>query len=187
MQLKNTPDKYGLIAQAFHWLIGLTIIAMIPFGWWMEGLEANPEKYKFYGLHKSIGVVVLALVILRFFWRRMNETVENLKTHKPWEKILSKTVHIALYVLMLAMPLSGWLMSSAGGHPVSIFGLFTVPPLVNKDPALGKILNSAHSLIAWGVIAIMSLHVLGALKHHFLDKDKTLRRMLPILPLFFFL
>ena len=136
MQLKNTNDNYGAVAKTFHWVIALIIIGMIPFGWYMGDLEASPEKFRFYALHKSIGITVLALVASRLLWRLWMGAPQALKTHKAWEIRLAKTVHVLLYILMFLMPLSGWMMSSAAGFPVSVFGLFTMPNILNKNQEL---------------------------------------------------
>lgn len=178
--LKNSQERYGAIAKIFHWLVGIAIIGMIPFGWYMGDLPSSePIKFQYYALHKSIGITVLILVWLRFLWRLYTLAPQENKEHALWERRLSKAVHVVLYILMVAMPLSGWLMSSASGFPVSFFGQFTIPDLIGKDQELGKLLNNLHSKIAWGIVAFASLHVLGALKHHLIDKDSTLRRMLP--------
>lgn len=180
MQLKNTPDTYGLVNKLVHWLLAITIIGMIFFGWYMGDLEISPDKFKLYALHKSIGITVLALVVFRVFWRLFLGVPKSLPHHKDWEKLLSKAAHLLLYIAIFVMPLSGWLMSSAAGFPVSVFGAFTMPDLIEKNREFGKLLGSVHLLSAWTILVLVSLHVLGALKHHFIDKDETLKRMLPM-------
>lgn len=174
-----SAEKYSYVAQAFHWIVGLAILSMIPFGWYMGDVPVSPEKFQLYALHKSIGVTILAAVILRFFWRLYDGVPAAMQSHKPWEKKLSKTVHYVLYFLMLLMPLSGWLMSSAKGFPVSVYGLFNMPDLIAKSQMFGDVLETIHSKAAWAIIILVGLHVAGALKHQFIDKDGTIRRMLP--------
>lgn len=179
MSSKNTVDSYGCLAQGFHWVIAILIVCLLGVGLYMADLDPAPFKFQLYGLHKAFGIVVLGLAALRLVWRLVNIVPASLPHHKAWERILARSAHYALYALMFAMPLSGWAMSSAGGHAVSLFGLFELPPLVAKDPEFGKEMAELHETLAWTLIGVIGLHVAGALKHHFIDKDETLRRMLP--------
>ncbi len=171
--------KYSKPAIAIHWIVAVLIIGMIPFGWYMSDLDFSPDKLKLYAWHKSIGITILALFFVRLGWR-LYKGVPAPLPHKEWERKLAKTSHILLYILMAIMPLTGWLMSSANGFPVSVWGMFVLPDLIDKNQDLGHFLNALHSKIAWAIIVIASVHLLGALKHHFIDKDNTLRRMLPV-------
>jgi len=144
----------------------------------MGGIEGL-ARFKAYNLHKSIGITILALISLRLLWRLTHSYPPSLASHKPWEKILAKLVHSSLYGLLFLMPLSGWAMSSAAGRPVKFFDLFTLPDLVEPDKEMAGFLSSAHWYIAWAIIGLLSLHIAGALKHHIIDKDGTLKRMLP--------
>lgn len=180
MIIRNTDDRYGLLTVLFHWLIAVLIIGLLGLGLYMTDLEFSPGKLVLYGWHKSFGIVVLALVILRLSWKILNAGKPRaLPTHKPWEKILAKIAHLALYAAMFIMPLSGWIMSSAKGYPVSVFGWFTLPDLVSKNKALGDLAGNIHDTAAWILIGIIGLHIAGALKHHLVDRDGTLRRILP--------
>lgn len=179
MPLYNTSKTYGTLAKSLHWLIGLLIIGMLAVGLYMVGLPVSPDKFKLYGLHKSIGITVLALVALRLIWKWINESPLLPDALTLWEKRLAKLGHFALYILMFAMPLSGWAMSSAAGLPVSVFGLFTLPDLVAPDKTLKANLQQVHETLAWALMAMIGLHVLAALLHHFYYKDKVLLRMLP--------
>lgn len=177
--LKNLSNQYGTLAKSFHWIVALAIIGMIPFGWYMGDMERGPERAEMYGLHKSIGITVLLLMIARVCWRIYNGKLpRDNPAHPKWERMLANTVHALLYVCALAMPLTGWGMSSAGGHDVFWFGI-PVPPLVEPNRELGGLFSSIHSAAAWAVISLVSLHILGALKHHFVDKDGTILRMFP--------
>lgn len=177
--IKNTKDNYGIIAISFHWIIAVLIISMIILGIYMSKMDNSPDKFKLYGLHKSFGALILGLVIFRLIWRLTNITPELPLNMKSWEKIAAKLGHFALYFFMFAIPLSGWLMSSAAGFPVSFFGLFTLPDLVQPNNELRKFFGEAHEIMAFALIAVVSVHFLAALQHHFFKKDNILTRMLP--------
>lgn len=179
MAFKNTHKKYGPPAQFLHWLIGFGIIGMLALGFYMAGLERSPGKFELYGLHKSVGIVILALVILRVIWRFMNVSPAPLPHHKRWEVLLAKSVQGVLYLGMVILPLSGWVMSSAGGHPVRLFNMVTMPALVEKNKMVGEWASEIHEVTAYIMIVAIALHIAGALKHHVIDKDETLFRMLP--------
>jgi cytochrome b561 len=178
MPMKNTATSYGWPAKAFHWLIGLTIIGLLGVGLWMEDLEP-PFKYEIYGLHKATGIVVLALAALRLAWKGINPSVLLPEGLSRAKQLLAKVTHILLYVGMFAMPISGWAMSNAAGHSVSIYGLFTIPALVEKNKMIAGIAHEAHELIGYGLMALIGLHVLAAIYHHVILKDNVLKRMLP--------
>lgn len=177
--IKNTDESYGVIARAFHWLIGLTIIFMLAFGLWMQELPMSPDKFKYYGWHKSIGSLILIAVALRLLWRLMNKT-PKLPAGMPWyERYGAHASHLLLYVMMFYMPLVGWAMSSAAGFPVSVFGWFTLPNLTAPNQDNFKLFQTMHY---WGglfLIALVSVHFLAALFHHFWRKDNVLKGMLP--------
>ncbi|WP_131781058.1 cytochrome b [Legionella gresilensis] len=177
MDIKNTSSHYGLVAIILHWLLAIIVIAMLCVGLYMVSLDTSPEKLRLYGLHKAFGVVVLTLVTLRVLWRFINITPQL--TIPRWERNAALTVHWLLYILLFAMPLTGWLMSSAAGFPVSFFGLFTLPNLIAPNDYWRDFFAQAHELLAYILIALITLHVFAALKHHFYDKDDTIRRMLP--------
>lgn len=179
MTLKNTAESYGSLAKGLHWVVAAIIIGVLALGLYMSDLPPDPFKFQLYGIHKAFGITVLGLAVLRLLWRFGNIVPASLPHHAQWEKFLARAAHYALYVLMIVTPLSGWAMSSAGGHPVSFFGLFDLPPLVAQNPDLGKEIAEIHETLAWTLMGVLALHVAGALKHHFVDKDETLRRMLP--------
>lgn len=179
MQLKNSPKKYGAVTKTFHWLMALTIIGMLCVGFYMGGVEDLTAKIKLYGLHKSIGVLVLAAATLRILWHIYSKKPPFVAGLKPWEKMAAHFLHFCLYGAMIAMPMTGWLMSSAGGRPVSFFGLFTLPDLIAADPSLREIFGTLHFFLAWCLVAGVAAHFLAAMKHHFISRDETLRRMLP--------
>ncbi len=172
-------DHYNKTGKLLHWSIGLTIIGLLALGLFMEQMDYSDQKMQLYRIHKSFGIIVLTLMGVRVLWRIVSTSPASLKTHKIWEKVLSKIVHIILYVMAFSMPLSGWAMSSSYGYPVSVFGLIKLPALLPKNEVRGEILADLHELGGYALIALIVLHVAGALKHHFIDKDTTLKRMLP--------
>ncbi len=171
-------NRYTSPAIALHWLIALLIFTAFPIGLIMPNMGFTPFALKLYSWHKWIGVTVFSLAIIRLLWRI---------THKPppaqishGEKILAHIAHFALYVLLFAIPLSGWLMSSAHGYQTVYLGIWPLPDLVAKNEALGKTLGEVHSTLNWILCGLVALHVLGALKHHIIDRNDVLTRMLPL-------
>lgn len=179
MPIKNTNAQYGSVAKLFHWLIFLLIAMMLTVGFIMTDIPNGPDKLWVYGIHKSIGISVLLLVALRLAWKSINIQPPLPDTMKPIEKLAARAGHLGLYLLVIAMPLSGWMMSSSAGFPVSVFGWFTLPDLVAPDRERLKDLQEVHEFLAYCLILLVSLHVLAALLHHFYHRDNVLRRMLP--------
>lgn len=179
MGWRNTVESYGGVAKSFHWVVAVLVICMLAMGLLMGGLENGPQKMQVYGLHKSIGVTILVLAALRLLWRLKNIHPAPLPNHKKLEKILASVIHGLLYVSLFLMPLSGWIMSSAKGFSVSVFGLFTLPDLVAPNKGLAEIAVGVHEIVAYTLIVMVGLHFAGAMKHHVIDRDSTLRRMLP--------
>lgn len=177
MGFKNTSTEYGILSKFFHWTIAFIMMGLLVVGFYMVSLEPAPFKFEVYSWHKSFGILVLILVVGRIFWKFSNSKLEHMATHKKWEKILAKITHLALYVGMIGMPLSGWAMSSAAGYPVKLFGL-TLPALVAENKALGSLMNQTHEILGYVLIGAILLHTAGAFKHHFIDRDSTLKRML---------
>ena len=178
MAARNTPHTYGWVAKLFHWVMAALMLGMLALGYYMSDLPKSPFKFDLYWWHKSFGTLVLMLVAVRLAWKATNPRVTPVAMPR-WQILTAKSVHLALYLLMFAMPLSGLVMSSAFGFPVSFFGLFTVPDMVAPDRALGSLAAEAHELGMYALFGLITLHVAGAFKHHFIDKDETLRRMLP--------
>lgn len=178
--LKNTSTTYGSVAKTFHWIIAILIIGMLIFGFILVNLKnTNPHREMLIGLHKSIGLTILLLVILRLFWRWINIQPPLPITVPFWEQMLAKSAHFFLYILIFLMIFSGWSLSSFGGHPVKFWNLIDVTLPVAKNQTISSAAFTAHQVIAWVIIGIVSFHILGALKNHFIDKNQVLRRMLP--------
>lgn len=171
-------DRYSLLHRLLHWLIAIGIIGLIAVGLYMTGLEKDdPNRFEIYSLHKSIGVTVLGLVILRLISRAITYIPPLPAALNVLEKCLAKAVHFALYVGMLAMPISGIIMSNSAGYAVKWFSI-ELPRFVEKNDIYGKIAHEIHEVGGYVLIALISLHVLGALKHRFFDrKNDVLHRM----------
>lgn len=179
MQLQNTITRYGAVAKTFHWLLAVLIIGLLAVGLYMEGLPNSPDKFQLYGLHKSIGVIVLFLVAARLAWRIRSLIPPLPEAIQSWQRAAANASHQLLYICMVLMPVSGWGMSSAAGYPVSVFGLFALPPLVEKNEMLGGIFRQTHQFVAYGLIALLIVHASAAFYHHFIQKDDVFRRMWP--------
>ncbi len=192
--------RYTKIAIILHWLIALGIFGMFAFGWYMTGLpkeapaqmsydlfdwgiytwqlteESSPRAF-YFNLHKSIGITLLALIFIRIIWRITHKPPALLTSYKAWERKLSTSAHHLLYVLMFLVPISGLIMSAASKYGVKWFGLDFIAGLDNKP--LREIFHETHEIAGLVLLAIIILHITGALKHKFIDKDETMQRMLP--------
>lgn len=163
-----------------HWLIALLIVLNFIAVWVSEDMP-RPERMQIMANHKSIGLTVLILTILRIVWRVTHRPPPFQRSLQPWERGLAHTVHTLFYIAMIGIPLTGWAMVSGGG-PVKVFGLFSMPALpVPTDEASSTTFFTVHEKLGWLMLALLALHVLGALKHQFVDRDATLGRMIPFL------
>jgi cytochrome b561 len=177
--LRNSRAGWGLIAITLHWLIALTVVGMFIFGLYMTGLTYyDPWYHQAPALHKSMGIVVLLLLLLRVLWRFANPAPAPLVSHSLLEQRAAKVVHGLLYLLLFAVIGSGYLIATAKGRPVEVFGLFELPALIDPIEHQEDIAGAFHLGLAITLMLLAGLHALAALKHHFLDKDQTLRRML---------
>lgn len=178
MTLRNTTYRWGAVAQFLHWLIVALLILQVTLALLAGELHGMP-KLAMLARHKSVGLTIMALAVLRLVWRWINPTPPLPPTLKSYERGLARFTHALLYVLLFALPLSGWTMSSARGFPVSWFGFFQLPDLVPKNKTLYDALVDTHALLACLLAAVVVLHVAAALKHHFILRDDVLKRMLP--------
>lgn len=169
--------RYTPIAIAFHWLLALLIVGSFGFGLYMVELPFSPARLRQYNWHKWAGVTILALSALRLLWRLFNRPPALPPGMPRWQQAASHGLHGVMYALFFAVPLAGWLYSSATGFPVVVFGLLPLPDLVARDEALAATLKLAHRWLAYALAAAVVLHVLAALKHHFIDRDGLLARM----------
>lgn len=178
MTLKNTATSYGFVTKFLHWGMALLMIGMCSVGLVMEGLSSGALKWSLYKAHKATGITMLALVTIRLIWR-LYSPPPPLPTSAP--KIIrwsAKGNIYLLYAFLFAYPLSGFLMSYMGGHPIDYFGFFKISPLNPKDVSLSKIFHGLHGIMIYGFIPLFTLHTLGSLFHHFILKDNVLIRML---------
>ena len=178
MSLRSNDRQWGSIAKFFHWIIALAILGNGTFGLLMD-LAASPmQKINWLALHKSIGLTVLALVLLRILWRWRDGRPPE-EPAPRWQQWGARAVHGMLYVLIVAMPLSGWWFNSVSGKPLQWFKQFNLPALAEKNDELRHFAHGMHEYLFWFLILVLVAHVGAALKHHVFDNDNVLRRMLP--------
>lgn len=186
---RDTDLRYGTVAMALHWLIAAAVLFNIALGYYMHGLaSADPDRYALVQFHKSTGLSILVLSVVRVLWRMVNP-MPSLPAHMPmWERIAARGVHYVFYILIIAIPLAGWAMVSSSplGLPTMWYGLFEWPqipflaelPRSEKQQIIGTF-RETHRLLAYFALSLIVLHVAAALKHHFWDRDTVLTRMLP--------
>jgi cytochrome b561 len=172
---------YTRTAITLHWLVALLVFVGWGLGIYMHDLPTSPAKLQYYSWHKWLGVTVFLLTVARVGWRLTHHAPPLPATVAPWQVTAARLSHFMLYVLLLAVPLSGWTMSSAKGFQTVWFGVLPLPDLLVKDEALGKLLAEVHELLAYTLAGVVALHFAAALRHHFVDRDVVLRRMLPVL------
>jgi len=178
MPVRSTATDWGAVTRLFHWGMLLLFIGIISVGFYMTDLPLSPKKLNVYALHKSIGLTLLALAVLRLLWR-LGERRPASPPMPAWQERVAAATHVLLYVLMFVIPLSGWLYNSAAGFPLQWFHLVNLPALCASNPGLKVLAKELHVAGVLCLIAIVALHAAAALKHHFVDHDRTLLAMLP--------
>lgn len=177
MQWRNRRDSYGWIAIGLHWLVAVAVIGLFASGWWMVGLSYYQDWYhRAPALHKSAGLVLFAVLLLRLAWRAINPVPEA--PGRPWEQRAGRWAHRGMLTLLLAVMVAGYLISTAAGKGIPVFGLFEVPATLHGLPGQEDWAGWAHRWLAYALMALVALHTAAALKHQFLDRDGTLTRML---------
>ncbi len=179
--LHNTPDRYGWVAIALHWVVAALVIGQWLLGEAMhEWVEDRNLRFVLFQYHKSTGLLILVLAVARILWRLKEPTPRPPADQPLWQVRLARAVHWALYALILLLPISGWLRVSTAERqlPIMFFDLFEVPKLMGPNKALSEIFEEAHEVMASLILALVLLHVAGALYHHFVRRDGVLRRML---------
>lgn len=179
MPLRSSKNRWSTVSISLHWLMALLIAALFMLGWMASTWHLSPLKLKLFVWHKSLGLVVLGLVLVRIFWRLIAARPAWPSAMSMLERKLASIAHGLLYLLMVAMPLSGWLINSAANIPFRMFGLVRIPQLVAADESMRALAETAHLALFWLFVAVLVLHIAAALKHHFVDKDEVLRAMLP--------
>lgn len=176
---RNTEKGYGWVSIAVHWIAALAIVGLFGLGLWMTDLGyAHPWYNRGPALHEAIGMLVFALIVFRLVWRIVTVTPAFEAGLRRWERVAALTAHWLMYVLMLTAVISGYLISTADGDPVSVFGWFEVPAVVHGIERQADIAGWVHYYAAWALVLLAAGHTLAALKHHFIDRDATLMRML---------
>jgi len=172
-------EKFSTSRRFFHWAIAAILVFHIPFAWIMVDLPDGPAKIENYALHKSLGIILFSLGVARLVWALLSRR-PKLPTDTPrWEKALSKVGQAILYLIICLMPVSGWMMSSFADSPVTVFGLITLPMLVPPDLSRVEDFANMHEIQSWILLTVLTLHIIGAMKHHFNGRNHVLRAMLP--------
>lgn len=177
----TSSPRYTGPAVALHWLVGLAIVGSFAVGLYMVDLPLSPQKLKIYSWHKWAGVTIFLLVMVRLAWRLTHRPPALPAAMPAWQVSIAAATHVLLYLLMVAIPLTGWLTSSAKGFQTVYFGVLPLPDLLQKNVELGEFLQRIHMLLNYTMAALVTAHAGAALKHHFFDRDDVLARMLPLL------
>ncbi|WP_426103839.1 cytochrome b [Massilia sp. TSP1-1-2] len=172
-------QRYTNVAIIFHWLVALMIIGAFSMGLFMTDMAVSPAKLKYYSWHKWTGVTILALATLRLLWRLGHPAPAYPASMPAWQKSSANILHGMLYVLMFAVPVSGYFYTLAAGYPVVYFGLFKLPVLIEKNAELKPVLQAVHFWLNMTLAGAVGVHIAAALKHQFIDRDGVLKRMLP--------
>lgn len=170
--------RYTRTARSLHWLMALLLTGMVGLGFYMQTMPLSPTKLQVYSWHKWLGITIFLLAVIRLAWRAGHKPPALPDHMGPFERLAAHGGHVALYLLMLGIPLSGWLMSSAMGFQTVWFGVLPLPDLLARDRELGKSLVQVHATLNIALIVMVVLHILAALKHQFIDKDQILSRMM---------
>ncbi len=179
MQWRNSKDRYGHLAIIFHWLVALSIYGMFGLGLWMVTLGYYDSWYhKAPELHKSIGIILLLVMLARVIWRWISAPPPALEGWSRFTRLSASVAHVLLYLLIFAIIFTGYLISTADGKPISVFGWFDVPATFSDAGEQADLAGDVHLWLAWSVVLLSVAHALAALKHHFINKDNTLKRML---------
>lgn len=179
MQISNTKNGFGIISKALHWSMAILLTALFAIGLYMTGLDYyDPLYHSLPWWHKSVGLLTIMLLLLRIIWKLINTEPEALATHKVWEIFLAKLIQRLFYFLILLIGISGYLISTAKGKGIEFFNFLEIPAIT---PALEEgradLIGDVHEMLAISLIVLAVLHAAAALKHHFIDKDETLKRM----------
>ncbi len=170
---------YSTLAKTLHWLVAICVLSIVTIAFWMSNAPEGPLQNRLFMLHKSLGMLILILMVLRIANRLIAGAPAPDPTLEPWQRKASSAVHGLLYLLVLAMPVIGYVGHSAFGVSTPFFGLFEFPPIIGKNEPLSEKLFVLHRYLGWAVTAVVVLHIGAALQHYFIRRDRVLQRMLP--------
>jgi cytochrome b561 len=179
MGLRNTPERWGAVAQSLHWGMALLILAMFALGLAAENWPLSPTKFELFFWHKSIGILLLALVLARIAWRLANPAPALPPDATALERRAALAAHGALYLLMVLVPLSGWVVNSAANFPFAVFGVIPLPPIAPAGKEVQALAETVHSTLVLMLAVLVAVHVAAALRHHLVKGNDVLTRMLP--------
>ena len=181
MSFQNTKTNFGAVSKLFHWATAVLIFGMLVLGSYMHDLTLSPLKFELYALHKSVGMVVLGIILLRILWRHLDPPPSPIVTISKKQIKIARWVHLSLYFCAASLPISGWIMVSASGTPIDVFNSgLVLPSLLSANENALAASKAIHGFISNILIFLIFVHASAALKHHFYDGDNTLRRMLPL-------
>ncbi|NRH26136.1 MULTISPECIES: cytochrome b [Pseudomonas] len=179
MQWRNSPTRYGFVSVSLHWLVALVVFGLFALGYWMVGLDYYSSWYtKAPDIHKSVGLILFAVMVLRVIWRWVSPPPGHLASHGPLTQKATRFGHAFLYLGLFVLMISGYLISTAEGRGIPVFGWFEVPATLTSIPNQEDVAGLVHEYLAWALVIFAGIHGLAALKHHFIDRDTTLTRML---------
>ncbi len=181
MQLRNSPGRFGAVHATLHWLVALAVFGLFGLGYYMVDLTYYDEFYRLGPhIHRSIGILLFLTVVLRMLWRLLDTTPSVLATHSGFEVLSARVAHGLLYLLLLTAMVSGYLISTADGSAIRVFDWFEVPSVTGQVKGMEDVAGDVHYWATWALVVLAVLHGLAAIKHHLVDRDDTLRRMLPV-------
>ncbi len=177
--IRNTSSSWGSLARWFHWVLGLVIIGMIAYGWWMNHIPARADRFFYRSIHADIGYLLLLLMVVRVLWRAVNPTPASPAGTPRWQWVAAQVNHWALYIVTILVAVLGWAHSGARTPNYSDwFGLFHVPQITSPDKAAAGVYEDRHILAAYVLLALIVLHIAAACWHHFVKRDRVASRMI---------
>jgi len=178
MRLANTQTTFGAVTRAIHWVTAAVVLVALPMGLWLANSEISLSMLKYYGIHKTLGITAFTLTLMRMLWHRLSRPPAPLAHGVPWQDVLARLVHRALYLLLILMPLSGWVASSASGIDTVIFGRWTLPAIAPVSEIWEGTGFLVHGIAGYALVVLLGLHLGGALFRAVIKRDGTLRRIL---------